>query len=248
MATMREVGANARPPIEADASVGRSSLHDSRRQDTFVATLAHELRQPLSTMLAAVEVVRVAPDLDAARRAVHVMRRLIGQMTHVVQDLVDEARWASSQVTLNKRRLDLRDVIGDAAADVRDLVEGRGQRLHVAVEPHPVWVDGDSDRLLQVVSNLLRNAVRCTRPGGRISVAVERTDAFVALRVSHTGRRLDQPHGIDLFSQVGPQEGIGLDIVREIVLLHRGRIEARRRGGWKGSEFIVTLPFADRPA
>jgi signal transduction histidine kinase len=253
MATIREVGVNAMQPSNAGAPTGRSPLHDSRREDTFVATLAHELRQPLSAMLAAVEVVRAAPDLEAARRAVHVMRRQISQMNRLVEDLVDTARWASGKVTLHKCRLDLRDVLRDAAADVRNTVEGRGQELIVAIEPEPVWVDGDSQRLQQVVSNLLRNAVHHTQPGGQISMAIERLDSIVTLRVGDTGRGIDTtalPRVFDLFSQARPQEGIGLgiglNVVREIVLLHGGSIEARSDGAWKGSEFIVRLPFAER--
>ena len=255
MAIRRDVGVNARPPSEADAPLGRSPWPDSRRQDTFVSTFAHELRQPLSAMLAAVDVVRVAPDVEAARRAVHVMRRQISQMSRLVEDLVDATRWASGKVTLHTRRLDLRDVLRDAAADVRNTVERRGQALVVAIEPAPVWVEGDAPRLQQVVSNLLRNAVHATQPGGQISMAIERRDALVTLCVGDTGRGIDTdalPHVFDLFSQARPHEGIGLGVgltvVREIVRLHGGSVEARSDGAWKGSEFLVRLPCAERRA
>jgi signal transduction histidine kinase len=202
-------------------------------------------------MLAAVEVVQVAPDIDAARRAAHVMRRQIGQMSRLVEDLVDAARWANGKVTLRKRRLDLRDVMRDAAADVGPMADECAQELSVTVGPDALWIDGDSQRLLQAISNLLRNAVTYTQPGGRISMAVERIASTVRLHVVDTGRGIEAealPRVFDLFSQTRPQEGnglgVGLNVVREIVLLHGGTIEARSDGAWKGTEFIVSLPLA----
>ena len=238
----------------ADATVDRSPAHDSRRKDTFVATLAHELRQPLSAMHAAVEVVRRAPGTEAARRAADVMRRQLSHMNRHVEDLVDAVRWARGKVSLHLCRLDLRGVMRDAAADVEVTVAEGGPQLLVASEQEPIWVDGDRQRLLQVVSNLLRNAVSYTQPGGRITMAVERMPSSITLRVGDTGRGIEAealPHVFDLFSQMRPQEGtglgIGLSIVREIVLLHGGSIEARSEGAGKGCEFIVTLPPAKMP-
>jgi signal transduction histidine kinase len=148
-------------PVDAEAEP--SPTQDWRRKDTFVATVAHELRQPLSAMLAAVEVARIAPGSDAARRAHDVMRRQLGQMSRLVDDLVDAARWAHGKVTLNKRPVDLHAVMRDAAADATVAVTAAGQQLVVIIdEREPVWINGDRQRLLQVVSNLLRNAVKYT--------------------------------------------------------------------------------------
>src|SRR3984893_15483995 len=109
--------------------------HESLRKDTFVATLAHELRQPLSAMLAAAEVVRLAPGAEAASRAADVMRRQIGQMSRLVEALVDATRWARGKVTLHKRRLDLREVVSDAARDVTAEMAERDHELIVAEAP-----------------------------------------------------------------------------------------------------------------
>ncbi|PYR02657.1 MAG: hypothetical protein DMF97_04025 [Acidobacteria bacterium] len=238
--------AQATEQFAADTRVNRSPAHHSRRKDTFIATLAHELRQPLSAMLAAAEVVRMAPDAMVARRAAAVMRRQLGQMSRLVEDLVDATRWAQGKVTLQKCRLDLQRVMGDAVADV----EG-GQQIVVAGEREPIWVDGDQQRLLQVVSNLLRNAVKYTHLGGRITIVAERTASTIIVRVGDTGRGIEAealPHLFDLYSQSRPQEGtglgIGLSVVREIVLLHGGSVEAQSEGAGKGSEFIVRLPLA----
>jgi signal transduction histidine kinase len=202
-------------------------------------------------MLAALEVVRRAPGANAVGRAADVMRRQIDQMSRLVEDLVDATRWARGNVTLHKCRLDLRDVMSDAALDAAAGVAERGHALIVAKASEPIWVDADRQRLLQVLSNLLRNAVKYTEPGGRISMAAERIASTITLRVGDTGHGIEAealPHIFDLFSQVRPQDGIGLGIglsvVREIVALHGGSIEARSEGAWKGSEFIVTLPLA----
>jgi signal transduction histidine kinase len=247
--TLDGLDAQATEQSPVDATVGRSPAHDSCRKDTFVATLAHELRQPLSAMLAAVEVVRRSAGTQAARGAVDVMRRQLGQMSRHVEDLVDATRWARGKVSLHTCRLDLRDVMRDAAADVEVTIIEGGPELFVDGDQEPVWVDGDRQRLLQVVSNLLRNAVSHTQPGGQITMAVERMASTITLRVGDTGRGIEAealPHVFDLFSQMRPHEGtglgIGLSIVREIVLLHGGSIEARSDGAGKGCEFLVRLP------
>jgi len=227
---------------------------ERRRKETFVSTLAHELRQPLSALLAAVEVVRLAPDSAGAMRATEIMKRQIAQMNRVVEDLMDATRWAQGKVTLRKQRLDVREVVRDAALDVGAAVAERGHELVVAVASEALWVNADPQRLQQVLSNLLRNAVKYTDPGGRISLSAGRDPEAITLRVSDTGRGIEVgslTHIFDLFSQVRPFEtaglGIGLSVVREIVALHDGRIEARSEGPGHGAEFIVTLPLAPLP-
>jgi signal transduction histidine kinase len=238
--------------LASSAAVQQAVDLQRRRQEVFVSTLAHELRQPLSAVSAAVEVVRLAPASDAASRATTTIQRQIGQMKRVIEDLMDEMRWACGKVTLRKQRIDVRQVLRDAALDATAAVAARRQELVVATGSAPLWVDADPQRLQQVLSNLLANAMKYTGPGGRISLtAYARDGATVTFVVSDTGRGLDHEsltHIFDLFSQVRPAEGaglgIGLSVVREIVALHQGRIEARSEGPGKGSEFIVTLPRA----
>jgi PAS domain S-box-containing protein len=227
---------------------------ERRRKETFISTLAHELRQPLSALLAAAEVMRLASDSAAANRASEVMKRQIGQMNRVVEDLMDATRWAQGKLTLRKQRVDVRDVINDALPDVTAAAAECGHELVVATASEPLWADADPQRLQQVLSNLFRNAVKYTARGGRISLAADRGAATVILRISDSGRGIDPealPHVFDLFSQVRPAEaaglGIGLSVVREIVALHDGQIEARSEGLGQGSEFIVTLPMASPP-
>jgi two-component system CheB/CheR fusion protein len=243
-------------PSQARSSSSRINLARPRvtvspPHDLFVATLAHELRQPLATMLTAVEVVRLAPGTDTARRAADVMRRQLEQMSRLVDDLVDAARWAHGKVALRRARVDLSAVIADAAADVEAAAVQGGQMLVLPDDQAPMWVNGDRRRLQQVLTNLLGNAVKYTPPGGRIAIAVERVGRTATVRISDNGRGIEAnalPHVFELFSQVNPHEstglGIGLSIVREIVRLHGGRIEARSRGAGQGSQFIVSLPLA----
>jgi signal transduction histidine kinase len=252
-ANVFELNAQAGGEGLSEATVDPSPAHDSRRKDTFVATLAHELRQPLSAMLAAVDVV-CRGNSEATRQAAAVMRRQIGQMSRQVEDLVDSVRWARGKVALRISRLDLQGVMRDAAADIEVTVAAGGPRLVVTGDEQPIWVDGDRQRLLQVVSNLLRNAVSYTQRDGRITMTVDRMPTTVALRVGDTGRGIEAealPHVFDLFSQMRPQEGtglgIGLSIVREIVMLHGGSIEVRSDGAGAGCEFIVSLPLATGP-
>jgi signal transduction histidine kinase len=221
-----------------------------QRKDTFVATLAHELRQPLSAMLAAMAVARRAPGSDAARRADDVMQRQLGQMGRLLEDLVDATRWARGQVSLDKQPLDLRDIMRDAAADAACAVADAGQQLAIIDARESVWISGDRQRLLQGVSHLLRNAVKYTPRGGRITLAIERMAWTVTLRVADSGCGIEAdalPHVFDLFSQAHPEAdpglGIGLAVAREIVLRHGGSIDARSEGVGHGSEFLVRLPL-----
>jgi signal transduction histidine kinase len=228
---------------------------ERRRKETFVSTLAHELRQPLSALLAAVEVVRLGPDAAVVNRATEIMKRQIGQMNRLVEDLIDATRWSRGKVSIRKQRIDVRETIKDAVQDIATIIAERGHQLVVATASAPLWADADPQRLQQVLSNLLRNAVKYTDPGGRISLAAERGAATVTLRVSDTGQGIAPealPHIFDLFEQVRPFEtaglGIGLSVVREIVALHEGRIEVRSEGPGHGSEFIIMLPLAPPPA
>ena len=255
VAAISEFGeSTARDRLRAERAEGAVRDLERDRRETFGATLAHEIRQPLATLLAAVEVIRRAPDSATTTRATDVMARQIGQMSRVVEDLLDAARWACGKVTLRRHRLDVRDVLKEAAMDIAAAVAERQHELLVSTASEPLWVDADRQRLHQVFSNLLRNAVKYTNPGGRISLAADRGPGTATLRVSDTGRGIESealPHIFDLFSQVSPSEdgglGIGLSVVREIVGLHDGRIEARSEGRGYGSEFIVTLPLAPAP-
>jgi signal transduction histidine kinase len=144
--------------------------------------------------------------------------------------------------------------MSEATQDVAAEVAERGHELMVAEVSEPIWVDADRQRLQQVFSNLLHNAVKYTEPGGRIAVTLEATSSTITLRVVDTGQGIAADaltRIFDLFSQVSPHEGaglgIGLSVARDIVAQHGGSIEARSEGSGKGSQLIVTLPLASAP-
>jgi signal transduction histidine kinase len=170
-------------------------------------------------------------------------------MSRMVDDLLDAARLSSGQVSLIPVRLDIRDVMMDVVADTEPLAGKRGQRLDVECGSTPLWVIGDRQRLYQVFSNLLRNAIKFTDRGGRVTFSAVSHDARIAIRVRDTGRGIEWQalsRIFDIFTQVQPSGlggvGIGLSVARDIVNLHQGRIEACSEGLGKGSEFVVTLP------
>ncbi len=246
-------GGAANQPLVSAAT--QATLSDRASDETFAWTLAHELRQPLSALATAVAVVEQDSPSGATALAVAVMGRQLRQMTRMVDDLLDAARLSSGKVSLITQRLDVREVMTDAAADSAPAAAERGQRLDMDYGATPLWVNADPQRLYQVFSNLLRNAIKFTGRGGRITFTADGSTSRIAVRVRDTGRGIDWqalPRIFDLFAQVQPSAaggvGIGLSVVREIVTLHRGRIDVRSGGLGHGSEFVVTLPGYDQPA
>jgi signal transduction histidine kinase len=240
--------ATRRAPAAADAW---PLPDDNRRRDIFLATLAHELRRPLSAMAAAIETVRTGPPAETARSLANVMQRQVAEMTRLVEDLLDTTRLASGKVSMHTRCVDLRGTMRDAVADVEPAVARDGHRVVVFDGGEPLWIDGDPQRLLQVLTNLLHNALKYTPSGGCITMTAARAASTVVLTVRDTGRGIEPellPHVFDLFSQMRPHEGtglgLGLSIAREIVLLHGGSISVRSEGAGTGSEFVVRLPAA----
>jgi signal transduction histidine kinase len=227
----------------------QAKVNDRVREEAFIWTVAHELRQPLSAMTTAVAVVEHNSSPGATAHAIDVMGRQLRHMSRMVDDLLDAARLSTGKVSVIPHRLDIREVMTDAAADVAAEAAKRGQLLDVKCGAAPLWVNGDRQRLCQVFSNLLRNAIKFTGHGGRITFTADSHMSRIAVRVRDTGRGIDRqalPRIFDLFTQVQPSGlggvGIGLSVAREIVSLHLGRIEAHSNGLGKGSEFEVTLP------
>jgi len=228
-----------------------NSLVTATRHHTFVATLAHELRQPLAVLTSGIDIVSIAPSSAEAGVALASMQRQAAQMKRLIDDLLDEARWAAGTVTLRTQRLNMCQLVHEAAHDSRSVVTARGLRLEIDVPESPLWVNADPIRLHQALSNLLGNAVKFTEPGGAISMAARRTALGVAIHVQDTGQGIE-PAALasvfELFSQTHPGArgglGIGLSVVREIMTLHRGFVEARSAGAGRGTEFVLTLPSA----
>jgi signal transduction histidine kinase/CheY-like chemotaxis protein len=230
-------------------------IEADRRKDEFLATLAHELRNPLAPLRTSVQLLRREnPPQPALLRATDVIDRQVQQLVRLVDDLLDVSRITLDKLELRYARVTLAMVVQAAVEASRPLIESRGHELTVTLPPEPVELDVDLTRLAQVFLNLLNNAAKYTEPGGRIHLAAEREGGNVVVRVKDSGIGIvadTLPRVFDMFMQVdrslnGSQGGlgIGLTLVKRLVQMHGGSIEARSEGPGKGSEFVVRLPVA----
>jgi signal transduction histidine kinase len=230
-----------------------------RRKNEFLATLSHELRNPLAAIANAVRYVQLASEDRAGReQAREIAARQVEHLTRLIDDLLDVSRITSGRIALRAERVALGEVIDRALETVGPLAGARGQRLAVRLEGPPAHVDGDPVRLAQVVANLVGNAVKYSADGGEIEIAAGRADvdgepcAFVSVRDGGVGIAPEMlPYVFDLFSRVQPARderdaslGIGLALVRELVALHGGTVQASSAGPGTGAEFVVRLPLA----
>ncbi|HEU4429319.1 MAG TPA: response regulator [Myxococcota bacterium] len=223
-----------------------------RRKDEFLAMLAHELRNPLAPIHNALKLQRM-PEADPALMnwSRDVIERQVGQLTRLVEDLLDISRITRGNIRLRVERVDLAAVIEGAVETSRPLIDGRNHMLAVKLPEERIELSGDLVRLTQVVANLLNNAAKFQDEGGAISVSAEREgkEAVIRVRDRGVGLSADSLEKIfELFAQVRTRErfdaglGIGLSLVRTLVELHGGSVSARSDGPGCGSEFIVRLP------
>jgi two-component system CheB/CheR fusion protein len=238
-----------------------------RHKNEFLAMLAHELRNPLEPLRNAVQIITsTKAEADAITRARDLMATQVGTLTRLVDDLLDAARINRGQVQLRKAVLQLQAIMDRAVESTREQIDGRSHRLTVRMPPEPVYVEADSTRLEQVFGNLLANAAKYSSNGGEITVSasIEQSRASataleVVVRIRDTGIGIAPdmlPRVFELFTQadqslarVDGGLGIGLSVVRRLVELHGGRVEAQSQGLGHGSEFIVYLPaMPERPA
>ncbi|HEX7890056.1 MAG TPA: response regulator [Ramlibacter sp.] len=229
--------------------------HANRRKTEFLATLAHELRNPLAPLSNGLHLMRMAgskPELMEKTRLM--MERQIQHMVHLVDDLLDVARISTGKVELRRQRIDLKDIIATAVETSASLVDSSGHKLTVEVPPQPLPIDADPTRIAQVVSNLLNNAAKYTPQGGRIALRVGVENGEAVLSVTDNGIGLE-PEALtkvfEMFAQVPgagkPQGGlgIGLSLVQSLVALHGGSVSAASPGAGEGSTFSVRLPLSE---
>ncbi|BBL77074.1 hybrid sensor histidine kinase/response regulator [Methylomagnum ishizawai] len=226
-----------------------------RRKDEFLAILSHELRNPLAPIRNSLYALSGAGGHGpTTTNALTMMIRQVDHLVRLVDDLMEASRITRGKVELKRQRIALAGVIEQAIETSRPFIEAGGHRLDVALPPAPLHLDADPVRLIQVFTNLLNNAAKYTGPHGRIGIAVERQGNEAVVGVSDTGVGIPEamlPRVFDLFSQVDHSQGraqgglgIGLALVRHLVQLHGGRIEARSGGVGRGSEFVVRIPLA----
>jgi PAS domain S-box-containing protein len=223
-----------------------------QRKDEFIATLAHELRNPLAPISNGLQVLKWSHDVSQAQRARDVMERQLQHMTRLIDDLLDVSRISLGKIELKSERLELADVLQSAVEACRPLIDESRHELVLDLSPEPMPLHGDMTRLVQVFANLLNNAARYTPGGGRIEVRAWRDSGQAKVTVSDNGIGIpaDKLQRVfDMFVQMDrPLEkrhgglGIGLTLVRRLVDLHQGSVEASSEVG-KGSRFSVTLPL-----
>jgi len=224
-----------------------------RRKDEFLATLAHELRNPMAPIRNAVQVLRLQGAKDSGSADVlDMIERQVEHMVRLVDDLLEVSRITLGKIEIKRQRVALADVVKSALETSRPALEEAGHELVIELPPHPVDLLGDPVRLAQIVGNLLHNAGKYTEGRGRIVVAARVEDAQVVLSVRDNGVGMAPemlPHVFELFTQVDRSRGqsqgglgIGLTLARSLAHLHGGTIEAHSDGLGKGSEFIVRLP------
>jgi PAS domain S-box-containing protein len=241
-----------------DRKQAEDALKDaSRRKDEFLATLAHELRNPLAPIRNSLQILKM-PRLDAVtlERTREMMERQVHQLVRLVDDLLDVSRVMRGKVDLRRERIELATVVARAVETAQPLMEAQGHDFTVALPSEPMPLDVDPIRLVQVVGNLLTNAAKYTEPNGRIWLTAQREDENAVLRVRDTGIGIAPdmlPHIFELFVQADHAAtrsqgglGIGLTLVKNLVEMHHGAVSAFSDGLGRGSEFVVRLPLASR--
>ncbi len=247
-------------------AVDRARLHDaaeaarqqaeraSRAKDEFLAMLGHELRNPLSPILTAVQLMRLRGD-DATAREQNIIERQINHLIHIVDDLLDISRITQGKVQLDTRPVKLAAIVSKAVEIVAPSCEERRHQLTVNLPSEDLWVEADETRLCQVITNLLMNSVKYTSSGGQLELGTARDGESVKISVKDNGHGIAPdllPRIFDLFVQgdrTGDRSrgglGIGLALVRGLVTMHGGTVSVSSPGLGRGSEFVVRLPLID---
>lgn len=241
----------------AEAELKKLNLQLSavdRRKDEFLATLSHELRNPLAPMRSALDVLKLKFGQTADDRLLQVFDRQLRHLTRLVDDLMEISRITQGCMQLRRAPVELSALVRSAAHDLAEIMKAAHHSLHLFVEDGPVMVDGDAIRLAQVVVNLLTNAAKYTPDGGDIELHLCCAGGLAEIRVRDNGIGIPASSlgtVFDMFSQLEPALerakgglGIGLALVRGIVELHGGRIRAESDGPHQGSTFVVSLPLA----
>lgn len=230
---------------------------DDRRKNQFLATLAHELRNPLAPISSGLHILKM-PTVDSATvlRIHRMMERQVDCMVKLVDDLMDVSRITRGMIELHKESLDLSEVLLNAVETSRPLIDQKGHQFDIIIPSEPIILEADKIRLTQIITNLLNNAANYTPNGGLIKLSARREDSNAVVSVRDNGLGIPpemQLKVFDMFTQVNeatnrPQGGlgIGLTLVQNLVYLHGGSIELKSEGDNQGTEFVVRLPLAGK--
>ena len=256
-ASKEEAERRANEAEEARAAVKdrEQRLHyEAQLKDEFLATLAHELRNPLAPLRNVAEILRLEQLTATARQATGVMERQISQLVRLIDDLMDVSRITRGQLTLRRDRVDLRSIIESAVETAQPQMTAAQVKLIVDLPPHPLTLDADATRISQVFLNLLTNAAKFTPHGGEVTITAKTHVDRVSVTVRDTGIGIapdDQERVFGMFVQLNRDMrrsqtglGIGLTLVEQMTELHGGNVAVWSGGLGKGTEFTVTLPLA----
>ncbi len=250
--------AAANTSLESEIAVRRRAeallTEADRRKDEFLATLAHELRNPLAPIQSALNVHRLESEAEARKQLIGIIERQVQLLARLVDDLLDVARITRGKLTLRRQRVSMVDVLTAAIETARPVIEAAGQDLKVDIRDEALFLNADAHRLSQVFANVLNNASKYTASGGTIWLGAGREDAqlVVSVRDSGIGLTAEQCGQIfDLFVQVDASLerargglGIGLTLVRQLVEMHGGSVTVHSEGLGRGSEFVIHVPLA----
>lgn len=250
----KTIDTRLRREAEQKLRASEAALREAdKRKDEFLATLAHELRNPLAPISNALQIMRLSPDVGAVSDMRELINRQLTQMVRLVDDLMDVSRITRGKVDLRRERVSLASVLQNTVEVVRPLVDERAQTLQMQLPERPVWLHADFTRLSQVFTNIVNNACKYTQTGGAIAIAASVKDGAVAVTVEDNGMGIPAdklPLIFEMFSQVEDPIGrthgglgIGLTLAEQLVKMHGGHVEAHSDGPGKGSRFTVYLPL-----
>ena len=245
---------------QLEALRNRADVSDAavRSKDVFLSTLSHEIRNPLAALISAVQLMRMTERLTPEiEHSIEIIERQTRVMHRLIDDLLDVSRVGAGKVKIQKREVELREVIDRALESAGPAVQERRHRLEVLLPSKPIVIEADAERIVQVFVNLIVNAAKYTPEGGRIWIkaTVEGDEAVVSVEDTGIGITPEMlPRIFDLFTQVESSQphaqgglGIGLSLVKSLVTLHGGSVQVRSDGPGKGSEFSVRLPLTGTP-
>ena len=240
--------------ISERVAAERALKEADRKKDEFLATLAHELRNPLAPIRNALQIMQLSPSAEIHDNARSIIERQLAHMVRLVDDLLDVSRISQGKVRLRLEQADLANIVRAAVETSRPLIDAVRHELKVLLPPQPLTVYADPTRLAQVIANLLNNAAKYTPPRGSIEVLVAREGAHASVSVKDSGIGIPGaylPQVFDMFTQVGRSMersqgglGIGLALVKRLVEMHGGEVRARSAGAGLGSEFSIRIPLS----
>lgn len=242
---------NVTERVQVEAALRESD----RRKDEFLATLAHELRNPLAPIRSGLEIIRrLKDDKETLEETLGIIERQTNQIVHLVDDLLDISRITQGKIKLRKERIDLKTAIEMALETSQRLIEEAENELTVTFPYKPIYIDADLTRIAQIFLNILNNAAKYSDPGGRIALVASQTGNEAVISIRDTGLGIPPEMLAKIFDMFGQLEtpdqqargglGIGLSVVKKLVEMHGGTVQALSEGRGTGSEFVVRLPMA----